>query len=116
MQIFVYLLDHGVPVNQPGKNGFPPLVYVARGDKGESPLKVKTLLENGARVNAANREGKTALHYAAAASHLDVMAVLLDNGADPSIKDHKGETALSLAHLSGKTEAAALLLRRGAQR
>ena len=62
-----YLLEQGASATQPGKNGFPPLIYVARGDKGEHPEKVQLLLECGASVNAIGPQGRTALHYAAVA-------------------------------------------------
>lgn len=57
-----YLLDHGAPANRTGKNGFPPLIYIARGDKGEHPDKLQVLLDYGADVNAAGPNGRTALH------------------------------------------------------
>jgi ankyrin repeat protein len=109
MEVFFFLLDHGVEVNHPGMNGFPPLVYMARGDKGESPEKVKALIEYGASVNAINKLGRTAIHYAAAAGYLEVIAILMANGANLSIRDHQGKTALDLALAAGKTAAAKLL-------
>ncbi len=113
LTIIRYLLDHGAPAAQPGKNGFPALVYLARGDKGEHPEKMQALLEHGAQVNAAGPKGRTALHYAAVADHSRVIALLLDHGADPTLEDEQGETAMSLARAAGKTAAAALLSRRG---
>ncbi len=109
LSIIRYLLDHGAPAAQPGKNRFPPLVYLARGDKGEHPEKMQALLEHGAQVNAAGPKGRTALHYAAAAGHARAIALLLEYGADPTLKDEQGETALDLARAAGKTAAADLL-------
>jgi ankyrin repeat protein len=109
------LLRLGVSATQPGKNRQPPLVYLARGDKGEHPEKLAVLLDYGADANAAGDNGKTALHYAAAAEHLRVMALLLERGAAPNVRDNQGETPLSLARAAGKTEAAALLRQRGAR-
>lgn len=113
MALFRYLLDHGAPVGRSGDNGFPPLVYAARGDKGEHPEKIRALLDYGAPVNAAGPKGRTALHYAASAGHLGVIAVLLEHGADPRARDADGETALSAAQAAGKVGAVELLRARG---
>lgn len=114
MQIMAFLLQHGASAKRPGKNRFPPLVYLARGDKAERPDKIRMLLEYGAPVDAVDSNGKTALHHAAAAGHVQVMTVLLDFGADTRLKDYQGQTALSLALTAGKTAAASLLMERGA--
>lgn len=114
MGIFRYLIDNGAPVNKPGKNDFPPLVYVARGDKAERSDKVQVLLECGAPINATDPKGRTALHGAAVAGHMKVMTVLLDHGADVTLKDNQGNTPLALARAGGKTAAAALLIEHGA--
>jgi ankyrin repeat protein len=56
-------------------------------------------------VNGVSKIGKTALHYAAAAGHTQVIALLLDHGADPTLKDNQGSTPLDLARAGGKTAA-----------
>lgn len=107
--ILDYLLDHGASASQPGKSGFPPLIYVARGDKGERPDKVQLLLDHGASVNTIGPLGRTALHYAAVAGYVQVLQLLLDHGADPSLQDQQGQTALDLARVTGKTAAVQVL-------
>jgi ankyrin repeat protein len=77
-----YLLDHGALATQPGKNGFPALTYVVRGDKGERPDKVQLLLEQGEAVNAIGPKGRTALHYAAAAGKIAAVTLLTQRGAN----------------------------------
>jgi ankyrin repeat protein len=114
MGIFHYLINNGAHVNRSGKNNFPPLAYVARGDKAECPDKVQVLLECGAAINATDPKGRTALHGAAVAGHTKVMMVLLHHGADVTLKDNQGNTALALARAGGKTAAAALLIEHGA--
>lgn len=103
------LIEKGVDVNASGINNFPPLIYLCRGDKGESVEKIKLLLEYGADVNAIGPQGKTALHYAAKAGYLNTISLLLDKGADPNIEDQRNETPLSLAIAAGKQAAAELL-------
>lgn len=91
-------------------NGFPPLVFVARGDKGEHPEKVALLLENGAEVDAVGGpKRRTALHYAAAAGHVRVVESLLHAGADRALCDADGLTARELAIAKGRHAAAARL-------
>ena len=109
-----YLLDHGASPNRKGENGFPPLTYLCRADKGEQPEKIKLLLAHHAPVNAVGPKGRTALHYAAAAGFLQVMAILLDHGADYRIRDYQDETPLALARRYDRIPAAALLEERGA--
>jgi uncharacterized protein len=112
--ILRYLLEHGASPSQKGENGFPPLVYLCRADKGEQPEKIRLLLEHHAPVNGMGPKGRTALHYAAAAGFVDVMALLLAHGADYRIRDHHGETPLALARRYERSAAANLLEDRGA--
>ena len=114
LDIMRYLLAQGLSATRPGLSGFPPLIFVARGDKGEKPDKARLLLDNGADVNAVGPRGRTALHYAAAAGHLALMDVLLDAGADAALTEETGATPLGLARAAGKTAAVRLLKRRGA--
>jgi ankyrin len=104
-----YLLEHGTSATRAGSSGFAPLIYAARGDKGESPEKAQLLLDWGAPVNEVGPRGRTALHYAAAAGHVAVMRVLLAHGAEVSLTDETGATPLSLAWAGGKTAAVQLL-------
>jgi uncharacterized protein len=114
LNILRYFLEHGASPSRKGENGFPPLVYLCRADKGEQPEKIKLLLEYHAPVNAVGPKGRTALHYAAAAGFLDVMTILLDHGADYWIRDRQGETPLALARRYDRFAAANMLEERGA--
>jgi ankyrin repeat protein len=78
LEILRYLLEHGASANQKHENGFSPLIYFCRGDKGEHPEKIELLLEYHAAVNEVGPKGRTALHYASAAGFLDVLTLLLD--------------------------------------
>ncbi len=114
LDILRYLLERGASPSPRGENRFAPLIYFCRADKGEQVEKIKLLLEYNAPVNARGPKGRTALHYAAAAGFLQVMAVLLDHGADYRLRDHQGETPLALARRYGRIAAGSLLEDRGA--
>ena len=91
------LKAHGVPskdINAQNHMGWPPLVYVCRGDKGEHPEDVLRLLELGADINVQNHKGQTALHCAAKAGFLKVINLLIEKGATIDTPDNKGETPL----------------------
>ena len=47
---------------------------------------VRYLLSLGANVNAVDEEGWTALHWASAGGHVNVMQLLLVHGTDPKVK------------------------------
>ncbi len=61
---------------------------------------IKTLLDNGADVNAADKNGVTALMLASADGYQDIVELLLARGADISVKNANGETALQLTFYS----------------
>ena len=91
------LKAHGVPskdINARHYMGWPLLVYVCRGDKGEHPEDVLRLLELGADIDVRNHKGKTALHCAAKAGFLRVINLLIEKGAIIDAVDNNGETAL----------------------
>jgi ankyrin repeat protein len=54
-------------------------------------------LKVGVFVNLQNSGGWSALHWAAACGHLDVISFLLENGADPTLKTVCGSTILDFA-------------------
>jgi ankyrin repeat protein len=53
------LIAHGANVNHVGRNGMTPLLYAASIDFGDAGM-IDLLLKAGAKVDVANREGKTA--------------------------------------------------------
>lgn len=91
--------------------GWPPIVYVCRGDKGEHPDRVRILLRHGADVSASGPRSVTALHAAAKAGFATVIPLLLDAGADPYARTDAGATPLELA-IKHKRRAAEAVLRR----
>ncbi|MBT4503006.1 MAG: hypothetical protein HOC74_35055 [Gemmatimonadetes bacterium] len=113
--IMEFLFGQGVDVDKKDKvTGWPPIAYVSRGDKGEHPGKVKSLVEYGADVNAFGPRGVTALHAAAKAGFVTVIEVLLGAEADINAKMISGETPLALAKKHKRTAAEKLLKENGA--
>lgn len=78
---------------------------------------VQQLIESGdVNLNAANKLGETALHYAAHHGFTQIVADLLTAGAEIDAKTIFGETALHYASLQGNTETIKLLLAKKADR
>lgn len=72
---------------------------------------VSLFLERGARADARNAAGATALMQA---SNKDIARLLLDKGADVNAKDAAGGTALMAAAKNGRVELTRFLLERDA--
>ena len=64
---------------------------------------IRLLLEQGANVTAADRDGATALHAAAFLGHVEAVQVLLDHGAEVNAANHRGVTPLETAILDEAT-------------
>jgi ankyrin repeat protein len=76
---------------------------------------VRTLLRQGADVNAAQGDGMTALHWAAANGDMDIAALLMPAGANLEAVTRLGDyTPLHLASRAGHAPVARALLEAGA--
>jgi GNAT superfamily N-acetyltransferase len=73
-----------------------------------------TLVEAGARLDAQNSDGNTALLRAACEGRTELARVLIAVGADLDIQNHDGYSALILARRRGNHEIAAALVAAGA--
>ncbi|KAF6107465.1 ankyrin repeat domain 65 [Phyllostomus discolor] len=76
---------------------------------------LRLLLDCGARVDARDGAGATALSVAADLGRQQDMEVLLDHGADPRLRDKHGRAALHRAAARGHLPAVQLLAPRGAE-
>ena len=89
----------------------PTLIDAARaGDRAT----VKTLVQKGANVNAAEGDGTTALHWASYRDDVEAADVLLKAGAKVNAANDLGATALWTASLNGSSAMVRRLLQAGA--
>ncbi|WP_202839741.1 ankyrin repeat domain-containing protein [Luteimonas saliphila] len=86
-----FLLERGA---KPAIEGGTPALVAAAGGDEDDPAGVQLLLRHKAKVDARDREGRTALHVAAFQGHAEVVAALLDAGADVHARDARESTAL----------------------
>jgi uncharacterized protein len=105
-------LEAGAKPNRRGPDGELPLTAAARWGRGAGL--VERLLERGARVDAANTTGHTALMIAAAAGRASTARVLVEAGAEIDRANRKQETALTYAVVWRKPKLVELLLGWGA--
>ena len=78
-------------------------------------FKVKSLLEQGADINAKDKNGRTALILATEKGYVEIVKVLLEHGADVNAIDKNCNVPLSLAKEKGHSEIAQLLKQAGAR-
>jgi len=76
--------------------------------------RVRQCLQDGAEVNARDKDGTTPLMWTAAYGRADAMKTLLDRGASLETRDLYGWTALMRTSLHGSSDAMKALLERGA--
>lgn len=71
----------GADVNAPNAEGTPPVILAVRNNKSGMIMR---LAEQKADMNKTDKDGKSALYYAAQMNNSVVMGTLLTNGADAS--------------------------------
>ena len=108
-QVFDLLLANAkTNINAANQYGETPLMYVAL--LGDLP-RVQQMVSRGAKVN---KEGWTALHYAAVKARAEVAKFLLAKGALPNELSPEGDTALILAVRADSVETVQVLINGGA--
>ena len=107
------VIDKGADVNAKNiSGGRTPLMFVVT---QPTTSLAELLVQNGARLDEADKFGKTALMHAAEYGGPDVVRFLLANGANINAKDNDGKTALMYAQKNGRTEIVQLLKHAGAE-
>lgn len=91
-----------------------PAATLVEAAKENDPASIKTLIEQGHKVNGRDISGSTPLHYAASEGSVDAIRALLDNGAQIDSRTNEGFTPLHRAIGNTQEEAALELLQRGA--
>src|SRR3569832_1842850 len=93
--VVLLLLALALPAADPGDD----LRAAAR--RGQTK-EVASLIARGTPVDAADRDGHTALMLAAQRGHAETVQLLLDRGAKPDLRDKQGLSAYALALLAGR--------------
>ncbi|KAL0961929.1 hypothetical protein UPYG_G00333500 [Umbra pygmaea] len=96
-----------IAINKHSKNGWSPLLLAA--EKGHTEI-IRILLQNHARVDVFDEDGKAALHLAAEGGHLDIADILLSHKAFVNAKTKLGLTPLHLAAQNGSASLVRLLV------
>ena len=105
------LLAAGANPNTPIATGETPLITCAGTGSADA---VRTLIARGADVNAKEpSQNQTAVMWAAAERHADVVKLLIEHKADLQARTKKGFSALHFAAREGDLESARLLLAAG---
>jgi ankyrin repeat protein len=84
------LIDAGADLSLANNEGVQPLMLAALKKNGE--FMVGLLISHGARINATDQYGDTALHHAAQAGRLPSVRVLLNAGANLQFINRRGYT------------------------
>ncbi len=104
-----FFIDHDLDVDKPVGFGWPPIAYMARGDKGEHPEKMEALVRYVKKVNAKTPKGISAMHAASKAGFIKVLKVLVDVGGAINIRDNQGRTPLWYARKNNRDKVESFL-------
>ncbi|MGI8559998.1 MAG: ankyrin repeat domain-containing protein, partial [Luteimonas sp.] len=105
-----FLLERGARPEP--ADGTPALLAAAGGDEDDA-AGVQLLLKHKAKVDARDAAGRSALHEAAFAGHVEVIAALLEARADVHARDAQARTPLLEAARGGRVAAFEALLAAG---
>lgn len=104
-----FLLERGA---KPEPVGGTPALLAAAGGEDDDVGGVQLLLKHKARVDARDARGRSALHEAAFAGHVEILATLLEARADAGARDAEGRTPLLEAARGGRLAAFEALVER----
>ena len=90
-----------VDVNEPDGAGLVPLHWAAAFNREKAAF---CLIKSGANIDYQDKNGMTALMYAAKNGHLGMVKLLLEEGAQIALANKERETASSLAYLNHKED------------
>jgi ankyrin repeat protein len=102
-QTINFLIEQGADVNTEDENKVTPLMkIISIGEtQGLNLELIKKIITNGANIDAYDKNGKTALHYAmeqkSRYENRKLIKLLIEKGADVNVQDNEGNTPLILA-------------------
>lgn len=103
------LLKQGASPNQTDENGAPLIALASARHDAEGLTILKTLVDAGADINAKDKNGQTALFYAAKQGNKEIVTYLLEHGIDYYAIDNKNDIARNLAFSAGHKDIVAQL-------
>ncbi len=113
VDVTTVLLDHKADPNQTNLSHWTPLMYAAWDDSAEI---ANILIKHGAKLDAVDNDGLTALAIASQNAKIKAADALVAAGADVNAPVAKGGyTPLMLASLSGSSELVTALIAHGAK-
>jgi ankyrin repeat protein len=107
-----FLLERGAKAEPQGGQ---PVLLAAAATEEDDPVGVQLLLKHKAKVDTRDSLNRSALHEAAHAGHVEIMAVLLAAGADVHGRDDAGRTPWLDAARGGRLAALEALAIAGAR-
>lgn len=114
VSIIKYLLSHKGDIDFPAPNGTTPLMAAAqKSDHSDGYDRAALFIDKGAKLDAVNNKGETALMLAAGVGNEKLVKLLLEKGADPQKKNGAGETVMAYAARAGKSGSVSALEAKG---
>ncbi|KNC98895.1 uncharacterized protein SPPG_05860 [Spizellomyces punctatus DAOM BR117] len=114
----LYNTPSSTPMNSPTMDTKPPPPSSSTSDKLRQVLSGRVSKKERRKregdVNSRDDKGRSALHFACAGGHADLVTLLLDRGADVDSRDVNGNTPLHLAVCSSQVDVVLVLLRANA--
>lgn len=97
-----------------GQSDARPATSLQRAVTSGNIDQVKSLISQGADVNAKNEQGQTLLHLACQRGNTETAKLLINGGANLNAKNDRGQTPFDVACIQGHKAAAEYLLEKGA--
>ena len=100
---FTALLEQGADPNGVGSGGSAPII-MSEANKGRTEY-ILALLDHGAKIDATDYSGQTALWEAVKKNDCAMIRLLIEHGANPEHQDKGGRTPLNIAAYGDRDEA-----------